>query len=148
MIGYWKGGRTPLTTTGNNFMENFVFLTPRFKGLLWFLLIGIPMVLIMDVINPTYKYRFENHDYHLTVKYQVDADNNVTGEINYIWKDNDNTWYLESNFTGILKGNKLTIELEKNQYSSGGRHEEMNKTVELYLNNDNISFMGATAPKI
>jgi len=106
------------------------------------------MVLIMDVINPTYKYRFENHDYHLTVKYQIDADNNVTGEINYIWKDNDNTWYLESNFTGVIEGNKLIVELEKNNYSSGGRHQEMNKTIQLYLNDNNISFMGATAPKI
>ena len=147
MIGYWKGGRRPLTTTGKDFLENFVFLTPRFKGLLWFLVIGIPLVLIMDVINPTYKYRFENHDYHLTVKYQLDGDK-VTGEINYIWKDNDNTWYLESNFTGKIEGNRLIVDLEKNQYSSGGRHQEINKTIELYIQDSTISFMGVTAPKI
>lgn len=138
MKGYWKNGWTPFTTTGDNFLENFKFFTPIAGGLLWFLAIGIPLVMINNVINPTHRYRFENHDYHLTVNYQVDSDNNVTGNVYHVWKDsNNNTHYLDSEFIGKINNNVMTVTLEKE-----------NKIVQIYLNNNEVSFMGRTAPKI
>lgn len=148
MIGYWKGGRTPLTTTGNNFMENFVFLTPRFKGLLWFLLIGIPMALIMDVINPTSTYEFKDYHHDLKIKYQISGDE-VTGNIEYHWDEYDTNYHLVSDFTGKVNGSDLIIELEDNNIRTYvGPKGRVNKNMVININNDQIYFQGLTAKKI
>ena len=149
MIGYWKGGRRPITTTGNNFMENFVFLTPNFGTLMFVLLIGIPIAFIYNIVSPTNTYKFSDYHNYLKITYQTSGDE-VTGTIEKIWDDNDNNYHIDTNFKGKINGNTLTVELESPSVRKdvGGPAWDLNKMVTLTVNNNKIYFDGIEAEKI
>ena len=148
MIGYWKGGRRPFTTTGNNFLENFNFLTPMAGGLFWFLAIGIPLVMINDVINPTYTYKFNDYHHNLKIEYQTSGDD-VTGKIEYYWDEDGNNYHIETGFTGKANGDNLNIELEDNNIMNYvGPQGTVNKRMNLNISNETIYFQGVTAKKV
>jgi len=148
MIGYWKGGRRPITTTGNNFMENFVFLTPNFGIMMFVLLIGLPIAFIYNIVNPTSTYKFKDYHHDLKIEYQTSGDN-VTGTIEYYWDDNNNNYHVETNFTGKLNGNNLMIELEDNNIRTYvGPQGTISKNMDINISNNEIYFQGITAKKI
>jgi hypothetical protein len=148
MIGYWKGGRRPFTTTGNNFLENFNFFTPIAGGLFWFLAIGIPLVMINNVINPTNTYKFQDYHHDLTIEYQTSGDD-VTGKIAYYWDEDGNNYHIETEFKGKVNGNDLMIELDDNNIRTYvGPKGNINKNLILNNSGNQIYFQGLNAKQI
>ena len=148
MIGYWKGGRTPFTTTGNNFLENFNFFTPITGGLIWALIIGVPIVMLYNIISPSTKYEFKDFHHKLSIVYQTDGDE-VTGKIAYYWDQNDGLYSIDTKFKGKINGNNLIIELEDNNikrcFQSTGT---VSKNMSLGIEGDKIYFQDVIAKKI
>ena len=143
MIGYWKNNRRPVTTTGNNFMENFVFLIPR-PGIGLFLGIGFLALIFLTIFRPTYEYKFD--DYHNSVKISYNKwffSNQVEGELSYYYDIGDEHYRVETKFQGNINNNNLNIELENNEIRNYvGPQGNIDKNINLYINNDEINFRG------
>lgn len=157
MLGYWKNNRNPLTTTGNDFLENFVFLTPRYKLLFWFLAIGIPFVWLTELINPTYKYEFSDYHNYLLLEYHKTGDK-VTGHIIYIFAPDGTRCQLDTDFKGTINNHEMLLELDNNSCIASshthviknfvGPQGPVNKNISITVNDSTITFMNIIAPKI
>lgn len=148
MIGYWTGGRRPFSTTANNFFENYNFLTPMSGLLIWVLIIGIPIAMLSNIVNPTTEYRFSDYHNHLVIKYQSNGDN-VTGHLEYIWDEYDKNYTVNTDFTGKITGNNLMIELQDNNIRTYvGPQGTISKIINMDISNNKINFQGLLAEKI
>lgn len=150
MLGFWKGNRKPMFTTGNEFLENFIFFIPR-GGLILFLITVVPYYLIKGTIFPNYEYKYDAYGEQLIVKYTVDGDQ-VTGDIFWTYRASDDatdyetSYTLKSKFQGQQIGNTINIILENPNIEKPtviAREVPSNQT--LIINGDNITFMDKTA---
>jgi hypothetical protein len=143
MIGYWKGGRRPITTTGNNFLENFNFFVPR-PGFGFLLGIGLLALIFLTIFRPTYEYTYEDSDNNVKITYHKWFFNDkVEGELNYYYDDADEHYTVETKFIGNLNNNNLNIVLENNDIRNYiGPQGTINKSMNLTINNDEIYFRG------
>lgn len=150
-MGYWKGSGFPITTTAENFFENFNFFTPIAGPVIFLTIIGMAIMGIGNIISPTTTYKY--HDYHndLKISYNTSGQD-VTGKIEYLWDDDDGQIkIIKTKFTGKLIDNQLQIELQDNivkNVLNNGNLGSIPKTFNLSITQDKINFLGMTTKKI
>ena len=146
MLGYWNNNRRPVTTTAQNWMENFNIFIPRL-GFMFFVILFAVFSMVSSLIHPAYEYTYHDANTSLTIEYQkwIGSDE-VVGRVIYAYDANGESYTCDSPFKGTINSNGMNITLNKPEVRDyTGPVSSLSTNMMIGVNTDGILFQDIKA---